>query len=114
MSERETADRNMAMAYYMKENRCFPPKTRLLDIMDLYFQVRVKKGPKILHFTTYTCTVLYSDLFHGGNDGIVSIIKILRSKSNSFDQKLIFSRLSVMGASLANGGICPPTAGTLA
>ena len=85
MSERETADRNMAMAYYMKENRCFPPKTRLLDIMDLYFQVRVKKGPKILHFTTYTCTVLYSDLFHGGNDGIVSIIKILRLKFNSFD-----------------------------
>ena len=46
MSERETADRNMAMAYYMKENRCFPPKTRLLDIMDLYFQVRVK-GSKL-------------------------------------------------------------------
>ena len=23
MSERETADRNFAMAYYMKENRCY-------------------------------------------------------------------------------------------
>ena len=59
MSERETADRNMAMAYYMKENRCFPPKTRLLDIMDLYFQVRVKR-PKILLFITYT---MYCTLF---------------------------------------------------
>ena len=38
LSERETADRNYAMAYYMKENRCFPPKTRLSNIMDLYFQ----------------------------------------------------------------------------
>ena len=41
MSERETADRNFAMAYYMKENRCFPPKTSLHDIMDLYFQVDI-------------------------------------------------------------------------
>ena len=41
LSERETADRNYSMAYYLKENRCFPPKTNLANIMDLYFQVRV-------------------------------------------------------------------------
>ena len=39
LSERETADRNYSMAYYLKENRCFPPKTNLANIMDLYFQV---------------------------------------------------------------------------
>lgn len=38
LSERETADRNYAMAYFMKENRCFPPKTKLSNAMDLYFQ----------------------------------------------------------------------------
>ena len=39
LSERETADRNYAMAYYMKEKRCFPPLTKLNATMDLYFQV---------------------------------------------------------------------------
>ena len=39
LSERETADRNYSMAYYLKENKCFPPKTNLANIMDLYFQV---------------------------------------------------------------------------
>jgi len=65
MSERETADRNFAMAYYMKENRCFPPKTSLHDIMDLYFQ--------------------------------------------SCSMEITTESLAVMGASIANGGICPPT-----
>ena len=41
LSERETADRNYSMAYYLKENRCFPPKTNLANIMDLYFQVSI-------------------------------------------------------------------------
>ncbi len=39
LSERETADRNYAMAYLMKENKCFPPKADLNRCMDLYFQV---------------------------------------------------------------------------
>jgi len=41
LSERETADRNFAMAYYMRENKCFPPATNLQDCMDLYFQVNI-------------------------------------------------------------------------
>ena len=64
LSERETADRNYSMAYYLKENRCFPPKTNLANIMDLYFQVagnalaRVQRvhEPVDLWDTTYsTC-----------------------------------------------------------
>ena len=39
LSERETADRNFAMAYFMRENKCFPTGTNLQDTMDLYFQV---------------------------------------------------------------------------
>ena len=40
LSERESADRNYAMAYFMKENKCFPPKTDITRAMDLYFQVK--------------------------------------------------------------------------
>jgi len=40
LSERENADRNHALAYYMRENKCFPEKTDLTAALDLYFQVR--------------------------------------------------------------------------
>jgi hypothetical protein len=33
------------MAYFMRENKCFPPATNLQDTMDLYFQV----NHEILH-----------------------------------------------------------------
>ena len=39
LSEREAADRNFAIAYYMKEHKCFPPNAILKDVMDFYFQV---------------------------------------------------------------------------
>lgn len=39
LSERETADRNYALSYYMREHKCFPPKTSLQDTLDLYFQL---------------------------------------------------------------------------
>uniref|UniRef100_A0A7E4W0G2 glutaminase n=1 Tax=Panagrellus redivivus TaxID=6233 RepID=A0A7E4W0G2_PANRE len=40
LSERATADRNYALAYYMKENKCFPPETKsLTDALDFYFQL---------------------------------------------------------------------------
>ncbi|CAD6195806.1 unnamed protein product [Caenorhabditis auriculariae] len=40
LSERDTADRNYALSYYMKENGCFPPGTQgLREELDLYFQL---------------------------------------------------------------------------
>ena len=39
LSERETADRNFALAYYMKENKCFPKGFVLQECLDFYFQV---------------------------------------------------------------------------
>ncbi|XP_074656361.1 glutaminase liver isoform, mitochondrial-like [Tubulanus polymorphus] len=39
LSERETADRNFALGYYMKENKCFPEGANLLETLDFYFQL---------------------------------------------------------------------------
>ncbi|KAA3674705.1 glutaminase, partial [Paragonimus westermani] len=39
LSERATADRNFAIAYYMKENRCFPEQTNLRELVDFYLQI---------------------------------------------------------------------------
>ena len=38
LSERETADRNFALAYYMREKGVFPEGTDLHDVLDFYFQ----------------------------------------------------------------------------
>ena len=39
LSERDTADRNFALAYFMKENKCFPDGFNLQETLDFYFQV---------------------------------------------------------------------------
>ena len=41
LSEKETADRNFALAYYMKEMKCFPKGFVLQECLDFYFQVRL-------------------------------------------------------------------------
>ncbi|MCG8546242.1 MAG: glutaminase A [Alphaproteobacteria bacterium] len=38
LSERETADRNFALAYFMRENGAFPADIDLHDVLDFYFQ----------------------------------------------------------------------------
>ena len=41
LSERETADRNYTLAYYMKEKGVFPKGFRVQECMDFYFKVRL-------------------------------------------------------------------------
>lgn len=65
LSERETADRNFALAYYMREKGAFPHAVELDDVLDLYFQC---------------CSI-----------------------------ELTAEMVSVVAATLANGGICPAT-----
>lgn len=38
LSERQTADRNFALGYFMRENRCFPKGTDLVETLEFYFQ----------------------------------------------------------------------------
>ena len=65
LSEREHANRNFAMAYYMQENKSFPDGTDIHECLDLYFQ---------------SCSL-----------------------------EVTSESLSVLGATLANGGVCPIT-----
>lgn len=65
LSERETADRNFALAYFMNEKKKFPKDTNLQKILDLYFSC---------------CSI-----------------------------EMTCESLSIVAATLANGGICPIT-----
>lgn len=65
LSERRTADRNFALAYYMRENQAFPPNINLTEVLEFYFQC---------------CSI-----------------------------EVNAEMVSVMAATLANGGICPLT-----
>ena len=38
LSERQTADRNFALAYFMRENDAFPDNTDIHEVLDTYFQ----------------------------------------------------------------------------
>lgn len=65
LSERDTADRNFALAYFMRENGAFPASTDLHATLDLYFQC---------------CSITVTA-----------------------------PQMAVVAATLANGGVCPPT-----
>ena len=38
LSERNSADRNFALAYFMKENGSFPENTEILETLEFYFR----------------------------------------------------------------------------
>jgi len=65
LSERESGDRNFALAYFMREKKAFPPGVDIVDILEFYFQC---------------CSMLVTT-----------------------------DIMSIVAATLANGGVCPLT-----
>ena len=79
LSERETADRNYSMAYFMKENKCFPPSGDLYEIMDMYFQTCS------MEINTEALSVMGATLANGGNKDLLAILLGTVCTGFSFD-----------------------------
>ncbi len=60
LSERQTGDRNFALAYFMREKNAFPENTELLDILDFYFQCCS------IELTSKSMAVIAATLANGG------------------------------------------------
>jgi glutaminase len=61
LSERQTADRNFALGYFMREKKAFPPDADLLDVLDFYFQCCS------IEASTKSLSIIAATLANGGN-----------------------------------------------
>lgn len=61
LSEKQTADRNFALGYFMREKKAFPKNTDLQDVLDFYFQCCS------IETTTRALSVIASTLANGGH-----------------------------------------------
>lgn len=72
LSERQTGDRNFALAYFMREKGAFPENIELLDILDFYFQCCS------IEVTSKAMAVIAATLANGGTCPL-SGAKVFRS-----------------------------------
>ncbi|MFN8672521.1 MAG: glutaminase A [Candidatus Sericytochromatia bacterium] len=82
LSEKQTADRNFALAYLMRENKAFPKDTNILETLDFYFQCCS------MELTTKELSVVAASL---ANAGICPI-----TNKKVFNTKTIQNCLSLM------------------
>ncbi len=97
LAEREVADRNYALAYYMKKNKCFPKGANIKDCLDIWYQVNIQY--KILKCRTYC--ILFFSFEHR------CCTQICYCHLQCCSMEVNCEALAVIGATLANGGVCP-------
>ena len=55
LSEKNSMDRDFSLAYFMRENKCFPPGADIKKILEFYFQVI----SFVSHLTKFDTVVTY-------------------------------------------------------
>ena len=88
LSERDSADRNFALAHFLRENDCFPPPSsnnNISDLLDFYFQVIM-----ILLITEITGKFSVFCLLNGpsfGKSQLLNGVKLAKQNKNKMARK---------------------------